>query len=128
MVTNKRPLHKVYADFLHITWTCESKYNSEYLPWFTNSEVVVAPPAPLLGSIVWLLVLIDEILPCDITALFSISSVLVVQKSSDMLGFLTVWAWLDSPFGGVSTKVIGLGLLWHDRQPLLCYKTHLILL
>lgn len=94
-------------------------------PWFTNSEGLVMR-APLLGSRVWLIVLIDEMLPCDWTALLSISNVLLVQKSSEMLGcFLAARPWFAILFGGGggggggSSTSMDLGLVWHARQPLL---------
>lgn len=105
-------------------WKSESSKN---WPWFTNSDGL-ALRAAALGSRVWLIVLIDDMLPCDWTALLSISNVLLVQKSSDLLSFLSVRPGFDDNLFGGSFTVTGFGFVWHARQPLLCYKTYLVLL
>ena len=84
---------------------------NENLPWFTNSEGVLALPAMACGSRIWLVVLIEDMLPWDWTALFSISHVLVVQKSSEILGFFNVRPWFFNPFDGASTEVVNVGLV-----------------
>lgn len=94
-------------------------------PWFTNSIWLLLLPLPLCWWKVWFDVLIEEMLLWDWIALFSISHVLVLQKSSEMLGFLTVLPWILNPFEGSSTAIIGAGLVQHPRQPLLCYNSGL---
>lgn len=78
-------------------------------------------PAPW-ESRVWFDVLIDETLLWYSTPLFSISSVVLLLQISD-LGSLTIWTGAFRPFDGASTAIIGVGLLQHPRQPLLCCKT-----
>lgn len=91
------------------------------LPWFTNSGVLLVLPAPWVSSGLFD-VLNDEKLFWDWIALLSISTVLVLQKSSDTLFFLTGRPWILSPFDGSSTATVNLGWLQLPRQPLLCYK------
>lgn len=87
-----------------------------YIPWFTNSEVLLVLLAPWASR-----GLFEVMLIWDRIALLSISIVLVLQKSSDMLFFLNGWPWILSLFDGSSTTV-NLGWLQLPRQPLLCYK------
>lgn len=95
------------------------------LPWFINSELLLELPTPLKWVRDWFEVLIDDTLLWDWTVLLSISHVLVLQKSSDTLGFFTIRPWILNPFDGSSTAIIGVGLVQHPRQPLLCYKSGL---
>lgn len=93
------------------------------LPWFTNSGVLlVLPEVPWEST--RFEVLTDEMLFWDWTPLFSISIVLVLQKSSDMLFFLADRPWILSLFDGSSTAISSRGWVpvQHPRQPLLCYK------
>lgn len=92
------------------------------LPWFTNSEGLLALPPTLLWLSVRFDVLIDEMLRWDWMVLLSKSHVLVLQKPSDMLGFLTTRPWILNPLDGSSTAIIGVGLVQHPKQPLHCYK------
>lgn len=92
------------------------------LPWFTNSEELLVPPALLWVSRVWFEVLIDEILLWDGKALLSISPELGLQKSSVKLCFFTRWPWILSPLDGSSTEITSGGLVQHPKQPLLCYE------
>jgi hypothetical protein len=55
---------------------------------------------------------------CDWSVLLSISQVLVLQKSSDTLGFFTKRPWILNPLDGSSTATISGGLLQHPKQPL----------
>lgn len=104
-----------------------TKYSTRFdkrgnLPWFTNSEELLTLPATLLWLRVRFDVLIDEMLRWDWMVLLSKSHVLVLQKPSDMLGFLTTRPWILSPLDGSSTAIIGVGLVQHPKQPLHCYK------
>jgi hypothetical protein len=91
-------------------------YNS---PWFTNSVGLL-----VLAEVEVLLVkLIEDMLLCDWSVLLSISQVLVLQKSSDTLGFFTKRPWILNPLDGSSTATISGGLLQHPKQPLYCCKT-----
>lgn len=65
-------------------------------------------------------ILIDETLLWDCIALYSKSHVLVLQKSSDMLGLFTARPCIFNPFDGSSTAIIGVGLAQQPKQPLLC--------
>lgn len=86
-------------------------------PWFTNSEGRFQFPELLASRVD---VLIDEMLPRNWNALLSMSKLLLVQKSSDILGFATVRALnFFCPFSGSSTDEISLRLISHPRQPLL---------
>lgn len=95
------------------------------LPWFTNSGGLRAMVEVFWESIVWFVVLIDEILLWDWNALLSISIVLELQISSETQDFLTGRPWIFSPFDGSSTAIIRLGLVKHPRQPLLCFESGL---
>lgn len=96
--------------------------NRGNLPWFINSEELLTLPATLLLLRVRFNVLIDEMLRWDWMVLLSKSHVLVLQKPSDMLGFLTTRPWILNPLDGSSTAIIGVGLVQHPKQPLHCYK------
>lgn len=88
-------------------------------PWFTNSVGLLVP-----AEVEVLLVkLIEDMLLCDWSVLLSISQVLVLQKSSDTLGFFTKRPWILNPLDGSSTATISGGLLQHPKQPLYCCKT-----
>lgn len=93
--------------FLSPTHSCLNWFQRRR-PWLTNSEGLLV--LPVWGSGFWLEVLIDEMLLCDWTVLLSISCVLVLQKSSDMLVFLSVRPWTLCPFAGSSKVVVRLGL------------------
>ena len=95
----------------------QKKLTKLNLPWFTNSVGLLVLPWGSRGGID---VLIDETLLC-----VSISQVLLLQKSSEMLAFLTVWPRILSPLDGLSTAIISGGLVQHPRQPLLCCKSGL---
>lgn len=86
-------------------------------PWFTNSEELLTLPPILLWLRVRFDVLIDEMLRWDWMVLLSKSHVLVLQKPSDMLGFLTIRPWILNPLDGSSTAIIGVGLVQHPKQP-----------
>lgn len=79
------------------------------IPWFTNSGGLLEELP--WGTTAWLVRLVEDILPCDWTALLSISCVLVVQKSSDVLGLSTGLPTIITPFDGASTVVTSTGLL-----------------
>jgi len=78
------------------------------IPWFTNSDGLLEELA--WATTAWLVRLVEDILPCDWTALLSISCVLVVQKSSDVLGLSTALPCFVNPVDGTST-VTSAGLL-----------------
>ena len=94
----------------HCCLVCNQRLN----PLLTNSLGLL-----LLAEVAVLLVkLIEDTLLCDCIVLLSISQVLVLQKSSDTLGFLTRRPWILNPLDGSSTATISGGLLQHPKQPL----------
>jgi len=100
-----------FSGFLFPTQRCRVWFQ-RITPWFTNSVGwVLLLEEPAWETTAWFVRLAEEMLPCDWTALLSISCVLVVQKSSDELGFLTTLLCVANPFDGTSTVGLSEGLL-----------------
>lgn len=105
-----------------VFWLKKESENKVNLPWFTNSEWLLVLPVPLFWLRTWFEILIDDRLLWDWMVLFSISYVLVLQKSSDILCFFTNLPWIRSPFDGSSTAIIGWDFPQQPKQPLLCFN------
>lgn len=125
---------RMYSGILLTGITCATyaiakfrKKNTRYkenLPWLMNSEwLLLLFPVPLNWlRRLWFDTLIEEMLLWDWIVLLSISHVLVLQKSSDMLCFFTNRPWILSPFEGSSTAMTGWDLAQQPKQPLFCYS------
>lgn len=84
-------------------------------PWLTNSGWLLLVPPPWLMA--WFDVLMDDMLLWDMAVLLSKSHVLLLQKSSEIIGFFTDLPWIFNPFDGSSTAITGVGLVQHPKQP-----------